>query len=966
MFVINCFGLPGFTITTVGRRLALVIGSECDALPRLEFPPRLATEVAAVLADSGRWRPALPGGATLIDPTVRDLHSALRSAFAAAARQQATLLLWFIGHGLSSNGDYYFLARDSLESDAAGAPMLDSQYAVNLAQTLKERISGVSGVDGLVVVVDTCAAAPVGDAGARSWPALVRQTSGRVDLLVASDEGNAYDGCFTETLLATFRSGIPASGENLLAADLLAPVAHACSRQQPQHFSFAAGSPAAGADHGLWLVPNVSRARDAVRERPDAGTVDELVRGLQVTKTLRGQVNTVAEHGHERLRMILGPGGSGKSTAVALLVRPDLLGLETALSAAHIGAAVFLTGTSTLRSVSDELAVQLERRIAVLVAAGELEPAQGSPPARAEYPKITAGLARALTTLGETGRTTTLVLDGLDLPTEHGHRDELWSAIETLTGHADFAHVRVIGTARTDDDAPAPPPALRMRRFVLPMPEVDDVGNYLLQHARDEHERPWPRERVTRALTAVDVSLRADAPWPHRPWRAVGGWLHARLILQVDRYLVAADFAAGLPVATLVRHRLGHAQWSLTGARADALGLLVTVVVAAETGPVLPIDVIRLALHDLGARTIDDTHIRDLAVSLGALIARRRPGSDGEHLGVAHTALKAPLRKANTRKDISIVRAHRAILAALARSGTAQAAAYREVAAIRHHLGAGDPVGAVGALYALPSVSRARRIELWEAWLPNFTARLGPEHPETRRVRDTIAQWRNPPDLPADDGGRRVPRTLIGALILALVLALGGTCARPAPPPAEIVATDTVLSTTAPPESATPEPEQIPPLPEPTPTRAGQPRSNVPPTPTTAPTTGLPDSAEVTTKVIPIPLVTSTTKPKPPCTPYNTAVYYNATQVGKAIKQYIYFAYMECDNLTEVKLEDGTGGMAFTILDGKCPPPQGKTDCLLRVAFHPPAVGPFDATIKINQKDASPRLKITLYGSGTP
>ncbi|QBS44290.1 ATP-binding protein [Nocardia sp. CS682] len=897
---------------------------------------------------------------TIVNPTVRNLQAAVRAAFESAARQQATLLLWFIGHGLSTNGDYYFLAHDSLESDADGKPILDSQNAVHLAQTLKERISGSSGLDGLLVVVDSCEAAAVADAGARSWPTLVRQASGRVDLLVASDDGNAYDGCFTRTLLATFRSGIPSSGENLLSSDLLAPAARACAHQQPQHFSFAAGSPTSVADHGLWLVPNVTRARDAVRDRPDASTVDELVRGLHVTKALRSQVNAVAEHGYERLRMLLGPGGSGKSTAVALLVRPDLLGLETAISPAHIGAAVFLTGTSTLRSVTDELAVQLERRVALLSAAGEIEPAATEVAVPGEYPRVAARLARALLTLGETGRTTTLLIDGLDLPTEHGHRDELWTAIETLTSHADFAHVRVIGTARSDDDAL--PPALRMWRFELPMPGVGDVGDYLLRHAQDEHGDPWPRSRVTRALTAVDPGVPADAPWPDRPWRAVGGWLHARLIVQVDRYLADGDFTAGLPIDSLVRHRLGHLLWSLTGTRAEAVGLLITVVVAAEAGPVLPIDVVRRAVHDLGAHTIDEAQVRDSAVGLGALIARRRPGSTGEHLGVAHAALKDPLRKANPRKDISSVRAHRAIIAALVQSGTAEAAAYREVAAIRHYLGAGDPVGAFGALYALPSASLAERIELWQAWLPNFTARLGPDHPETRRVRDTIAQWQTPPDRPTGGSRRHIPRSLIGAVIVAIVLGLWGTCSRTAPPPADIAVTGTVVFTTPPPESTVDETEQLPPNPGPEPTRTGQPRSKA--TTAAPPTTTTVESTTDPTKVIPIPQVTSSTTPKPTCTPYNTTVHYDVTQVGKTVKKYIPFAYMECDNLAVVLLDDGMDGEAFSILDGQCPPPQGKTECYLRVLFHPPDVGQFDATLKINQKNGNPRLKITLHGTG--
>ncbi len=939
----------------------MIIGSECDALRRLGFPQRLSADLAGALTESGEWAPALPDGMTSLNPTVRNLHATLRSAFAAASRQRATLLLWFIGHGLSVHGDYYFLARDSLDTDADGKPILDSQYAVHLAQMLKERIAGSPGLDGLVVGVDTCEAAAAAEGGAHKWPALVRQVSGRVDLLVASDDGDAYDGCFTETVLATFRSGIPTGGDNLLAADLIQPVARACPRQQPQHFSFAAGSPTSTADHGLWLVPNIARARDAVRGRPDAGTVDELTRGLQVTRALRSQVNTVAEHGHERLRAILGPSGSGKSTAVALLVRPDLLGVESATSAAHIGAAVFLTGTSTLASVTDELATQLDRRVAVLVSAGEIEPVAKRPQAGDEYHKVAPRLARPLAALAEAGRTATLLVDGLDLPTGEGHRADLWAAIGTLTGHADFAHVRVIITARSDDGAAAPPPALRMWRLELRMPSVDDIGRYLLRHARDENGSPWPESRITATLAALDPGVRSGSPWPTRPWEAVGGWLTARLILQVDSRLTDSDITRGLTISALVRHRLGLAQWSLTGERAESLGLLIAVVVAAEPGPVLPIEVVRLALHDLGARTIEETHVRDLAVGLGALIARRGPGSAGEHLGVAHTSLRGPLRAANPRREVSGVRAHRAVLAALARSGTATAAAYREVAAIRHYLGADDPVGALEALSALHAASLPERIELWQAWLPDFVARLGEEHPLTQQVRDTIADWRTQVDQPRRTGRRRRPLAVLGATTVAIVVGLWVSCSGAPPPPTQIA------TTTGRSEPAIIDTEQVPTDTEGGPTVVERPPTTVPPT--KPPSSAVPrietsEPPTITQKLIESSTVTTTPK-KPPCIPYSSHVDFDPTEVGKWTKKYIPFPYMECDNLTVVKLDDGMQGKAFSILDGECPPPQGQTKCYLRVLFHPPDAGSFDGTIEIKQKNGDPRLKITLHGVGT-
>src|SRR5664279_2947429 len=95
-----------------GQRLALVIGSECAALGPLGFTGQRAGELQAALVESGAWRPAADG--PVLDPDVTGLKAAIRSAFAAADAERATLLIAFVRHGVTTaEEDFYLLAHDS-------------------------------------------------------------------------------------------------------------------------------------------------------------------------------------------------------------------------------------------------------------------------------------------------------------------------------------------------------------------------------------------------------------------------------------------------------------------------------------------------------------------------------------------------------------------------------------------------------------------------------------------------------------------------------------------------------------------------------------------------------------------------------------------------------------------------------------------------------------------------------------
>ena len=71
----------------MGQRRILVIGSQCDALQRLEFLPQAAQDLYAVMIDPQRGAcvSAIDGEGLLIDPAVKDAKDAIRTAYQRAA-----------------------------------------------------------------------------------------------------------------------------------------------------------------------------------------------------------------------------------------------------------------------------------------------------------------------------------------------------------------------------------------------------------------------------------------------------------------------------------------------------------------------------------------------------------------------------------------------------------------------------------------------------------------------------------------------------------------------------------------------------------------------------------------------------------------------------------------------------------------------------------------------------------------
>ncbi|WP_280409805.1 tetratricopeptide repeat protein [Nocardia brasiliensis] len=686
-----------------------MIGSECDAAPPLGFTDDLAVRLCSALHRLGGWEPTPSSGRPLLDPTVAELKSAIREAFAVAADQQATLLISFIGHGVAvADRNFYLLAKDSPRD------LPDSESAYNLGPALLERLAAVH-LDGLVVLVDACEAG-IGARAAHSWINLLNPVAGRMELLVAADTGSAYDGCFTRTILDVFDRGLPQHGANLLPADLRSSIAARCHRQIPRQLSSAVGG-----DAGLWLVPNAARRNDAVRGRPAAGLVDQLTDGLAITPELRAGVADVFNADEQRLRVVTGPAGCGKSTLLSVLIRPGLLD-GVPFTSEYVTAAVFLDISSTIETVVAELTSQLRRRVANFADTW----ADSNEFQTAELDLVERAVLRPLSRVEPLFGRITIVVDGLDQP-ESGTRALLVDAIARATTRRDLAHVGVIVGVRQGAGPSESPRLGHQHRTTLQPPTASEIVE------------------VVRASTLVEASVSYMPVWIERTENLLrqttaGGWLLARLLIELtntDR--IAMQGAIRLD--SLVAQRIRVAVRAAGSNSERAIVAIAGLIAAAGTGPVLPLEILTTALRILGI-TLRTPRIRDLVVELGVLISRGNPGTDEETFGLVHEDFVAPVQTEQENRGLSVAAVHRALARAIDHRTTDITMEYARSSAVRHYLANKESAAALSFLEQHETPRAADNRDLWATWLASFTAQIGWDHPDTLIARHRLAYWR--------------------------------------------------------------------------------------------------------------------------------------------------------------------------------------------------------------------------------
>lgn len=339
-------------VIVVGERRALVIASQCDSLNLLSFLPKAAHEVAAALLDPeiGGCVPAT-GTGTLIDPTMVELDDALVEAFERASEDEATLFLALVGHGDYSSDDFYFLTRD-----AQYPP--DSRKSYLLAQRIKELLSRYSLLDGLVILLDTCHAGIAAVQAAERWSRIVGAAGKRFEVLTASDDRTAANGCFSLSLAKVLRSGDPELGERLRCPDLKRVISSHCPAQTAVHLAFDGTWVTAKGDQGLWLARNTSAEWQPLRGNPAAAEIERLTRDYRPPRQLGEVVGQVL--GGARCVQINGQPAE-TSALVAALARPAVAGRSVPPD--FLDAVLFARRGQTIEQLARELGRQLARSI---------------------------------------------------------------------------------------------------------------------------------------------------------------------------------------------------------------------------------------------------------------------------------------------------------------------------------------------------------------------------------------------------------------------------------------------------------------------------------------------------------------------------------------------------------------------------------------------------------------------------
>lgn len=689
--------------------MALIVGSQCTDLQPLPFLDELAGRLLAAL-DRGQWRSAVERD-WLRNPTTAELKAAVEQAFTVADKAEATLLVAFIGHGVADGEqDFYLMTSD------APADMPNSETAFHFTQFIRERLKRYKRLDGLVFMVDACQAGEGLEGAATRWADVLALNKGRLELLVASGRGSAYDGCFTRTILDTFETGLVSRGDTLLCADLLPEVSRCTGQQQYLAYN---GSTLISGDPGLWLVPNAARSRDAVTGRPFAGLVDQLTTGVILTSSVRESLTAIEESGASRLRLVVGAAGSGKSTLLALLIRPRAA-VVLDVADDYVKAAAFLDATSTPESVAVELSAQLMVTVPQYKQAKEAVTASMTDSDLASLGSWDTMVRLPLARCTESGRIH-MVVDGLDQP-QPGARELILAALHDMTTTAELGHVRVIAGVRSGENI--------------------DIRRELAHANRIELTAPAWGELAKAAGVGIPEGLLAE----QISETMSGGWLVARLIREItDSTGELRQFPdlAGLVAARIAVSRVGtdESDWGLRALNAIA---------AAGYGPLLPIGL--LAAAAAGTDTLPPLgRVRDTVVAFGALISRGNPGTDHETLGISHHALLAPIADYARERGSDPTEAHQAIIDAYhgltdrSDSGGAcaddQVRAYWATAAPRHYLESGNAAAAIEFLREHETPRAADNRDRWAAWLPIFEQALGPEHPHTVDAEAQYAQW---------------------------------------------------------------------------------------------------------------------------------------------------------------------------------------------------------------------------------
>jgi hypothetical protein len=678
-------------------RHALVVGSQCDELAnqRLSFLPDRARRLFELLTDSGRGNCApAPDSVLLEDPTLAELEEAVETAVKRAVSARATLVFAFIGHAETdisrTSRPLFLLPRDG----SAAAPK--SKTAYEIGHRLGEMDLG--GLDGLILILDTCHAG----AGVRDVikSGLDLKDQVRLELLAGTYLREARNGCFSQSLIDLMENGqADLSTDYLEIRHAANAAADTCRAVQDPPVYIGSGIGQNASDPGLWVTRNVA----SPGHWPLSGTAEgaqavALTQSFQATHDLERITHAL---GRQRLVVVQGGPGSGKSALVSALARPELV---PDLPRRYLSAVAFTALTPTLPALAGSIA----RQLADTAGFPEAATAYGSGFTPEELDRLPAlerlvfGPLRQLKV--PLGRKLRLAIDGID-QLEPAVRGDLLRTVTEASRDPRLERVGLLLNTRGDGTE-----NLGVVPIVLARPGEDEIAEY---------------------LTSLDlpVTLAADLA------AHASSWLQLRLLTDVATALGKESVGRVTGLAGLYRQLLT----SLAGENTGETRVVLTVLAAAGSGPVLPLRIAAEACSRMGGPA-DEARFRDIIAALGDIGARADPGTPSELVGLFHETLVQQVRHEDD-WTTAIHEAHEAILDVLESMNDPAWDTYRHQRAPEHLWELGRYGEAIEMVVSGLGHRAVDNRELLQSWADRAEDVLSADGLDWMKLQQALAHW---------------------------------------------------------------------------------------------------------------------------------------------------------------------------------------------------------------------------------
>ncbi|MFJ9034689.1 tetratricopeptide repeat protein [Streptomyces sp. NPDC102274] len=695
------------------QRYAFVVASQWGVHPNLETLRAEAEELRDLLLDPDRGHCASAyGDGLLFDPgTVTQVRAAVKAAFERANAARSPMVLAFLGHGhVSAQSDFVFPVTTSPVRP-------DPTTAFAVPARLRTLLADHGAVSGLTVVIDACSAGAAALAAAQDWFPSAMHIGREIEVLASTDGRPAYGLRFSRALNCVIRHG-HARLEGLMHSRPLAlTLGDTLEDQRPQAVTWSGSRHAAeGGTDGVsgagirvphWVARNVAHngSLSVVAATPGGGLLPRL-KHFQPPPTLPALTKSVLGHRAVALR---GPMGSGKTTLVAALSRPELVPMgEDTSEGSPVCALVQLRESWTDESTLAAMARQLVFFLPGFAQARDeferitpLAERQGLPPAR-RYVGGPLGLM-------PTRRPVRVVIDAID----QLDRSARLKVIEQLTLLLDSAPdwFGIVATSRDGVRLPA------------------EWHPESVQAAREE--------QISGYLNARHISTEQ---WTPIVSQAAGNWYMAALL---------ADYGPREPgrlvtYELLYRDVLDQARRRAPDGRSTWVDAVVTVLAAAGQGAVLPKPLLAAASAAIEGPDAEDVdHILEL---LAGLVERAVHPVAGELLGAHHQALVEHVEEAEYHLEVGT--GHEALMTALESMAPMDRHdpddplhAYATDAEPVHlwHIGSYERL--LESLDSRGSTDAAANRDRWAAWGDRLARRPGPEERPTLRAWQKAAYW---------------------------------------------------------------------------------------------------------------------------------------------------------------------------------------------------------------------------------